>query len=194
MTYNYIAVPWRLKRKKNQGSNFHIKCPVLYPCGTFSSNYTFCFCSWTFLKRSGLSSQAFFVGPVYHLATSGKAHTDADMIHQPILFVGYLRYSFSTKRASIFGCAWHSSSRTHQLGISTLLALKMRFHSLWAEPWKSLLYLPTEQSQGTCCHHFSVTPCRDAVVVTAARPNNRALCLGSLVFLLPSALKYVFAD
>ena len=96
MTYNYIAVPWRLKRKKNQGSNFHIKCPVLYPCGTFSSNYTFCFCSWTFLKRSGLSSQAFFVGPVYHLATSGKAHTDADMIHQPILFVGYLRYSFST--------------------------------------------------------------------------------------------------
>lgn len=189
MIYNHIAVPWRLK-SKNQGSDFHIKYSVPYPCATFSSNYTFCFCSWTFLKRSGLSSKAFFVSFVYHLGTSGKVSADADMIHQPILFVAYLRYGSSTKRANIFGCAWHPSSRTHQLNISTLLALKMRFHSLWAEPWKSLLHLFAEQSQGTCCHHFSVTP----LAATATRPNNRAHCLGSRVFLLPSALKHVFAD
>lgn len=188
-----MAVSWRLK-SKTQHSEFHIKCPVPYPCGTFSSNYVFCFCSWTFLKRSSPSSKAFFVSLVYHLGTSGKVCVDAVMIHRVVLFVAYLRYGFSTKRANVFACAWHPFSRTRQLDISTSLALKMSFHSSWAEPWKSLLPLPTEESQGTCCHHLSVTLHRAAVVATTTWPNNRTLCLGSQGFLLPSTLTHVFCS
>lgn len=112
-------------------------------------------------------------------------------------------YGFGTKRASILGCVWHPSSGLRQLGISAPLALKTRFPLIvsWAlKSWfllfaPALLPLPTEQFQGTRCHHLSGIPCSDAPVATASWQNSRAPCgPRSLAFFLPSARKHGFED
>lgn len=66
-------------------------------------------------------------------------------------------YGFSTRRASLLGCVWHSSSGLRQLGISTPLALKTRFCSPSAEPSKSGLTVcacPTSRNHRAVPRHF----------------------------------------
>lgn len=58
-------------------------------------------------KKGQLPSSAFFVSLVYHLKTSGKVYTAADVIYQTVLFVAHLRYGIRTRRAIIFSCIWH---------------------------------------------------------------------------------------
>lgn len=186
---------------RNQGSDLHLKCPVPSPHVTSSSNYMFCFRRWSSLRRSGCSSKAFFVSPVYHLGTSGKAHADADMIHPAVLFVAHWRYMALVQKEqaswAVFGTlppvyiSWVFPHHWLWRRDSAHRELSLRSPGLTAPV---LLPLTTEQFQGTCCHHLSVIPLSDAVA-TASWLNSRALCgPRSLVFFLPSTHKHGFED
>lgn len=165
-----MAVHWVLENHgdsgKNQGSDLHLKGPVPSPCVTSSSNYMFCFCHWSSLRRSGCSSKAFFVSPVYHLGTSGKAHADADMIHPAVLFVAPLRYMASVQKEqaswAVFGTlplvyvSWAFPHRWLWRRDSALRELSLQ------SPGPAVCACPTSLARKAvprhCCHHLSVTP------------------------------------
>ena len=106
------------------------------------------------LQESQLPSKAFFVSLVYHLKNSGKVHTAADMIHQTVLFVAYLRYGLISKRSKVFGC-----TRTVSFHYCKLFFLQHTFTgypdttALVALKKKFSCHQPSLRNAGPICFH-----------------------------------------
>lgn len=81
---------------KTKALTYFLSVPSPPMCHFFIELYVLLL-SLVFSQKEWMLFKAFFVSPVYHLETSGKAHADADMIHPAVLFVAHLRYMASVQ-------------------------------------------------------------------------------------------------